>query len=66
MGCVSTRSPQRNKSVELYAGCLGPTVSSKRIDALIEVIDRVTGTGTLLPQRQHGKSWDGTTATPSR
>ena len=56
---VSRGRGQRNKSVELYTGCLGPNVPTPRIDALIKAIDRVTGTGRLLDQRKQKKSSDG-------
>ncbi|MCC2956316.1 DUF6438 domain-containing protein [Massilia sp. IC2-477] len=42
----------RNKSVEIYTGCLGPSVPTERINALIKAIDPVTGTGALLEQRE--------------
>jgi len=42
----------RNKSVELDTGCIGPRVPTARITALIEAIDKVTGTDTLLKQRK--------------
>lgn len=58
---VSRGRGQRNKSVELYTGCLGPTVPAERIDALIKAIDRVTGTGTLLEPRKHENASDGAT-----
>jgi hypothetical protein len=57
---------QRNKSVELYAGCLGANVPTERFDALIKAIDRVTGTGRLLDQRKQKKTLDGTTVAPSK
>ena len=42
----------RDKSVQLYTGCLGPGIPTERINALIKAIDQVTGTGTLIEQRQ--------------
>jgi hypothetical protein len=63
---VSQGRGQRNRSVELYTGCLGPNVPTQRFDALIKAIDRVTGTGMLLERRKQGKSPAGATATPSK
>jgi hypothetical protein len=42
----------QDKRVVLYAGCLGPTVPTGRIDALSKAIGQVTGTGALLAQRE--------------
>lgn len=53
-----------NKSVHLYAGCLGPTVPTERINALIKAIDQVTGTGALLEQRKRARQPDA--AEPSK
>lgn len=52
---VSRGRGYRNKSVDLYTGCLGPTVSTERINALIKAIDQVTSTGALLEQRTHAR-----------
>lgn len=52
---VKVSRGQRHKSVDLYAGCLGPTVPNERVDALIKVIDQVTGTGALLDRRKQVK-----------
>jgi len=49
---VSRGRGYRNKSVDLYTGCLGPTVPTERVNALIKAIDQVTGTGALLEQRK--------------
>ena len=43
---------RHTKSVILYAGCLGTTVPTERINALIKAIDQVTGTEALLAQRK--------------
>lgn len=43
---------RRNKSVILYAGCIGPSIPNARMSALIKAIDQVTGTGALLEQRK--------------
>jgi len=48
-----------DKVVVLYAGCLGPTVPTGRIDALSKAIDQVTGTGTLLAQREQARRAEG-------
>lgn len=42
---------KRNKSVELYTGCIGGAIPSDRINALIKAIEQVTGTEALLKQR---------------
>ena len=63
---VSWGRGQRSKSVELYTGCLGPTVPAKRIDALIKTIDRVTGTGMLLERRKQANQSDGVAVVPSK
>jgi hypothetical protein len=55
----------RNKSVVLYTGCLGPTVPTERIDALIKAIDQVTGTGALLEQRKQARQPNAGAAEPS-
>lgn len=49
----------RNKSVELYTGCLGPRVPTTRIGELIDAIDKVTGTAALLKQREESRPKDG-------
>lgn len=49
---VSRGRGYRSKRVELNTGCIGPTVPTGRIDALIKSIDQVTGTGPLLEQRK--------------
>lgn len=49
---VSRGRGYRNKNVDLYTGCLGPTVPTERVNALIKAIDQVTGTGALLEQRK--------------
>jgi len=49
---VSRDQGRQNKSVVLYVGCLGPTVPTARINALIKAVDQVTGTGVLLEQRK--------------
>ena len=56
---VSRGRGYRNKSVELYTGCVGPTVPTERINALIKAIDQVTGTGALLEQRKRLRPLDG-------
>ncbi|QOL47985.1 DUF6438 domain-containing protein [Massilia litorea] len=56
---------QRNKSVVLYAGCVGPTIPSARMSALIKAIDQVTGTGALLEQRKKLRRPDGEAVAPS-
>lgn len=48
-----------NKSVELYTGCMDPTVPTERINELIKSIDLVTGTGALLEQRKRKRPLDG-------
>ena len=62
---VSRRQGLRNKSVVLYAGCLGPTVPTERINVLIKAIDQVTGTGALLEQRKQARRPDGEGVAPS-
>lgn len=49
---LSRDGGQRSTTVDLYAGCLGPTVPTGRINALIKAVDQVTGTGALLEQRK--------------
>lgn len=63
---VSRDQGHRNKSVILYAGCLGPTVPTGRINALIKAIDQVTGTGALLEQRKQARRPDGEAVEPSK
>lgn len=63
---VSRGSGDRIKSVSLYTGCLGPTVPTERINALIKAIDQVTGTGALLEQRKQARRRDGELAEPSK
>jgi hypothetical protein len=55
-----------NKSVDLYVGCLGPTVPIERINALIKAIDQVTGTRALLEQRKQARQPAGGVAEPSK
>jgi len=62
---VSRDQGHRNKSVILYAGCLGPTVPTARINALIDAVDQVTGTGVLLEQRKQARRPDGEAVEPS-
>jgi len=63
---VSRAQGQRNKRVVSYAGCLGPTVPTDRINALIKAIDQVTGTGALLEQRMQVGRSDGKAVAPSK
>ena len=56
---VSRGRGYRNKSVVLYTGCLGLTVPTERINALIKVIDQITGTGALLERRKQPRQSDG-------
>lgn len=42
---------KRNKSVQVYTGCFGGSVPAERINALLEAIDHVTGTGTVVERR---------------
>lgn len=56
----------RDKSVVLYTGCLGPTVPTERISALIKAIDQVTGTGALLKQRKQARRPDGEAVEPAK
>jgi hypothetical protein len=62
---VTRDQGRRNKSVVLYAGCVGPTVPNARIHALIKAIDQVTGTGALLEQRKKLRRPDGKAVAPS-
>ena len=54
----------RNQSVILYTGCLGPNVPTERINAMIKAIDQVTGTGKLLEQRKQIHQPDGGAGKP--
>ncbi|VXA99701.1 DUF6438 domain-containing protein [Massilia sp. 9I] len=56
----------RNKSVELYTGCVGPTVPTERINTLIKAIDPITGTSTLLEQRKQASRQNGEQSAPAR
>ena len=62
---VSRSLGYRNKSVELYTGCLGPAIPTERIHALINSIDQVTRTRALLEQRKQVRRSEGGTAEPS-
>jgi hypothetical protein len=62
---LSRDQGQRNKSVVLYAGCVGPTIPAARMSALIKAIDQVTGTGALLEQRKKLRRPDGEAVAPS-
>jgi hypothetical protein len=55
-----------SKYVILYAGCLGPTVPSGRINALFKAIDQVTGTEALLAQRTQAGRRDGEAVAPAK
>ncbi len=48
----SVRRGDRMKTVQFYAGCVGPRIPTDRINALMKAIDQVTGTGALLAQRK--------------
>ena len=61
---VSRGGGQRNKSVVLDTGCLGPTVPTERINALIKAIDQITGTGALLERRKQARLSDGRAGKP--
>ena len=62
---VNRDQGQRSKRVVSYAGCLGPTVPTDRINALIKAIDQVTGTGALLEQRKQAGRVGGKAVEPS-
>lgn len=55
---VSRGRGYHDKSVALDTGCVGPTVPTERINALIKAIDLVTGTGMLLEQRKRERPLD--------
>ncbi|WP_288379513.1 DUF6438 domain-containing protein [uncultured Massilia sp.] len=59
---LTRASGHRNKSVDRYTGCLGPRVPTERIGALIDAIDKVTGTAALLEQRKRLRPQNGETA----
>jgi hypothetical protein len=63
---VSRSRGYRSKNVALDSGCLGPTVPTERINALIKAIDQVTGTGELLEQRKQVRQPDGGAEEPSK
>ncbi|THC45461.1 DUF6438 domain-containing protein [Massilia sp. Mn16-1_5] len=52
---VNRRQGARSDYVILYAGCLGPTVPTRRINALFSAVDQVTGTGALIEQRKRAR-----------
>jgi hypothetical protein len=63
---VSRSRGYRSKNVELDTGCVGPTVPTERINALIKAIDQVTATGALLEQRKQVRQPDGGAEEPSK
>lgn len=59
---VTRANGYRNKSVRLYTGCIGPQVPTERITALLDAVDRVTGTDALLAQRKQSRARHGESA----
>ena len=57
---------EKYKNVLLDAGCIGPTVPTKRINALVEVINEVTGTWALVERLKRVRPRDANDKAPSK